>query len=157
ESVDGMNIRPDGIYVDVTFGGGGQSREILSRLNEKGKLFAFDQDEDAKQNVIDDERFTLIDQNFRYLKRYLRCYVVKQVDGLLAGLVVSYHQFVVHESGYSIRFDADRDMRMSQNAGLSARNVISDYAEQDLAWLFNMYGELDPAKGMASAIVNYRT
>lgn len=157
ESVDGMNIRPDGIYVDVTFGGGGHSREILSRLNEKGKLFAFDQDEDAKQNVIDDERFTLIDQNFRYLKRYLRFYGVKQVDGILADLGVSSHQFDVPERGFSTRFDAELDMRMNQSAGLSARNVINDYAEQDLARLFKMYGELHQAKGMASAIVNYRT
>lgn len=157
ESVDGMNIRPDGIYVDVTFGGGGHSREILSRLNEKGKLFAFDQDEDVKQNVIDDERFTLIDQNFRYLKRYLRFYGVKQVDGILADLGVSSHQFDVPERGFSTRFDAELDMRMNQNAGLSARNVINDYAEQDLVRLFKMYGELHQAKGMASAIVNYRT
>ncbi|WP_277632394.1 16S rRNA (cytosine(1402)-N(4))-methyltransferase RsmH [Avrilella dinanensis] len=157
ESVDGMNIRPDGIYVDVTFGGGGHSREILSRLNEKGKLFAFDQDEDAKQNVIDDERFTLIDQNFRYLKRYMRFYGVKQVDGILADLGVSSHQFDVPERGFSTRFDAELDMRMNQNAGLSARNVINDYTEQDLARLFKMYGELHQAKGMASAIVNYRT
>lgn len=157
ESVDGLNIRPDGIYVDVTFGGGGHSREILSRLNEKGKLFAFDQDEDAKQNVIDDERFTLIDQNFRYLKRYLRFYGVKQVDGILADLGVSSHQFDVPERGFSTRFDAELDMRMNQSAGLSARNVINDYAEQDLVRLFKMYGELHQAKGMASAIVNYRT
>lgn len=157
ESVDGMNIRPDGIYVDVTFGGGGHSREILSRLNEKGKLFAFDQDEDVKQNVIDDERFTLIDQNFRYLKRYLRFYGVKQVDGILADLGVSSHQFDVPERGFSTRFDAELDMRMNQSAGLSARNVINDYAEQDLVRLFKMYGELHQAKGMASAIVNYRT
>lgn len=157
ESVDGMNIRPDGIYVDVTFGGGGHSREILSRLNEKGKLFAFDQDEDAKQNVIDDKRFTLIDQNFRYLKRYLRFYGVKQVDGILADLGVSSHQFDVPERGFSTRFDAELDMRMNQSAGLSARNVINDYAEQDLVRLFKMYGELHQAKGMASAIVSYRT
>ena len=156
ESVDGLNIRPDGIYVDVTFGGGGHSREILSRLNEKGKLFAFDQDEDAKQNVIDDERFTLIDQNFRYLKRYLRFYGVKQVDGILADLGVSSHQFDVPERGFSTRFDAELDMRMNQSAGLSARNVINDYAEQDLVRLFKMYGELHQAKGMASAIVSYR-
>lgn len=157
ESVDGLNIRPDGIYVDVTFGGGGHSREILSRLNEKGKLFAFDQDEDAKQNVIDDERFTLIDQNFRYLKRYLRFYGVKQVDGILADLGVSSHQFDVPERGFSTRFDAELDMRMNQSAGLSARNVINDYTEQDLFRLFKMYGELHQAKGMASAIVSYRT
>src|SRR5690606_14683166 len=124
ESVDGMNIRPDGIYVDVTFGGGGHSREILSRLNEKGKLFAFDQDEDAKQNVIDDERFTLIEQNFRSLTGYLRFYGVKQVDGILADLGVSSHRFDVPERGFSTRFDAELDMRMNQSAGLSARNVI---------------------------------
>lgn len=156
ESVDGLDIHPDGIYVDVTFGGGGHSREILSRLGAKGKLFAFDQDEDAQQNAIDDERFTLIGQNFRYLKRYLRFYGVKQVDGILADLGVSSHQFDVPERGFSTRFEADLDMRMNQSAGLSARNVINEYTEQDLAKLLKTYGELHQAKGMASAIANYR-
>ena len=157
ESVDGLDIHPDGIYVDVTFGGGGHSREILSRLGTKGKLFAFDQDEDAHQNAIDDERFTLIGQNFRYLKRYLRFHGVKQVDGILADLGVSSHQFDVPERGFSTRFEADLDMRMNQSAGLSARNVINEYTEQDLARLLKTYGELHQAKGMASAIVNFRT
>ncbi|HLV46406.1 MAG TPA: 16S rRNA (cytosine(1402)-N(4))-methyltransferase RsmH [Flavobacterium sp.] len=156
ESVDGLDIHPDGIYVDVTFGGGGHSREILKRLGPKGKLFAFDQDEDAQQNAIDDERFTLIGQNFRHLKRYLRFHGVKQVDGILADLGVSSHQFDVPERGFSTRFDAELDMRMNQNAGLSARNVINEYAEQDLTKLFKTYGELHQARGMASAIVNYR-
>lgn len=156
ESVDGLDIHPDGIYVDVTFGGGGHSREILKRLGSKGKLFAFDQDEDAQQNAIDDEKFTLIGQNFRHLKRYLRFHGVKQVDGILADLGVSSHQFDVPERGFSTRFDAELDMRMNQNAGLSARNVINEYAEQDLTKLFKTYGELHQARGMASAIVNYR-
>lgn len=157
ESVNGLNIQPDGIYVDVTFGGGGHSREILKQLGEKGRLFAFDQDEDAKRNIINDERFTLISQNFRYLKRYLRFYGVKQVDGILADLGVSSHQFDVPERGFSTRFDAELDMRMDQNAGLSARNVINDYSEHDLAMLFKVYGELRQGRGMASAIVKYRT
>lgn len=156
ESVDGLDIHPDGVYVDVTFGGGGHSREILKRLGPKGKLFAFDQDEDAQQNAIDDERFTLIGQNFRHLKRYLRFHGVKQVDGILADLGVSSHQFDVPERGFSTRFDAELDMRMNQNAGLSARNVINEYAEQDLTKLFKTYGELHQARGMVSAIVNYR-
>lgn len=157
ETVDGLNIRPDGVYVDVTFGGGGHSREILSRLGPNGKLFAFDQDEDAQRNVIDDERFTLIPQNFRYLKRYLRFYGVKKVDGILADLGVSSHQFDVPERGFSTRFDAELDMRMNQSAGLSAREVINDYSEQDLTRLFKVYGELKQGRGMANAIVTYRT
>lgn len=157
ETVDGLNIRPDGVYVDVTFGGGGHSREILSRLGPNGKLFAFDQDEDAQRNAIDDERFTLIPQNFRYLKRYLRFYGVKQVDGILADLGVSSHQFDVPERGFSTRFDAELDMRMNQSAGLSAREVINEYSEQDLTKLFKVYGELRQGRGMANAIVTYRT
>ena len=157
ETVDGLNIRPDGVYVDVTFGGGGHSREILSRLGPNGKLFAFDQDEDAQRNAIDDERFTLIPQNFRYLKRYLRFYGIKQVDGILADLGVSSHQFDVPERGFSTRFDAELDMRMNQSAGLSAREVINGYSEQDLTKLFKVYGELRQGRGMANAIVTYRT
>lgn len=157
ETVDGLNIRPDGVYVDVTFGGGGHSREILSRLGPNGKLFAFDQDEDAQRNAIDDERFTLIPQNFRYLKRYLRFYGIKQVDGILADLGVSSHQFDVPERGFSTRFDAELDMRMNQSAGLSAREVINEYSEQDLTKLFKVYGELRQGRGMANAIVTYRT
>src|SRR5690554_3889372 len=124
ESVDGLNIKPDGVYVDVTFGGGGHSREILSRLGPNGKLFAFDQDEDALKNAIDDPRFTLIPQNFRFLKRYLRFYNVKSVDGVLGDLGVSSHQFDVAERGFSTRFDAELDMRMNQSGALSAFQVV---------------------------------
>ena len=127
ESIDGLNIKPDGIYVDVTFGGGGHSKEILSRLNENGKLFAFAQDEDAKRNIIDDERFTLIPQNFRFIKRYLRFYGVKKVDGVLADLGVSSHQFDEADRGFSTRFDANLDMRMNQAGELSAFQVVNFY------------------------------
>ncbi|MDR2222170.1 MAG: 16S rRNA (cytosine(1402)-N(4))-methyltransferase RsmH [Flavobacteriaceae bacterium] len=156
ESVDGLNIKPDGIYVDVTFGGGGHSREILSRLGENGKLFSFDQDEDALQNAIDDPRFTLVNQNFRYLKRYLRFYGVKEVDGILGDLGVSSHQFDVAERGFSTRFDAELDMRMNQAGELSAYNVINDYDEADLRQMFYMYGELNNAGALANTIVTAR-
>ncbi|MDR0229328.1 MAG: 16S rRNA (cytosine(1402)-N(4))-methyltransferase RsmH [Flavobacteriaceae bacterium] len=156
ESVDGLNIKPDGVYVDVTFGGGGHSREILSRLGENGKLFSFDQDEDALQNAIDDPRFTLVNQNFRYLKRYLRFYGVKEVDGILGDLGVSSHQFDVAERGFSTRFDAELDMRMNQAGELSAYNVINDYDEADLRQMFYMYGELNNAGALASTIVAAR-
>ena len=130
ETVDGLNIKPDGIYVDVTFGGGGHSKEILSRLGPNGKLFGFDQDEDALANALPDERFTLIGENFRYIKRFLRFYGVKQVDGILADLGVSSHQFDVPERGFSTRFDADLDMRMSQKNELNAFKVINEYDDK---------------------------
>ncbi len=156
ESVDGLNIKPDGIYVDVTFGGGGHSREILNRLGAKGKLFAFDQDEDALANAIDDPRFTLINQNFRHLKRYLRFYGVREVDGVLGDLGVSSHQFDVAERGFSTRFDAELDMRMNQSGALSAYHVINEYEEKDLRRLFFQYGDLKNAGALASTIVAAR-
>lgn len=156
ESVDGLNIHPDGVYVDVTFGGGGHSREILSRLGEKGKLFAFDQDDDAVKNAIDDPRFVLINQNFRHLQRYLRFYGVREVDGILGDLGVSSHQFDVAERGFSTRFDGELDMRMNQNGELSAFHVVNDYAEKDLKYVLSAYGELNNAGAMASAIATAR-
>ncbi|MBE0423363.1 MAG: 16S rRNA (cytosine(1402)-N(4))-methyltransferase RsmH [Lutibacter sp.] len=157
ESVDGLNIKPDGVYVDVTFGGGGHSREILSRLNEKGKLFAFDQDEDAQRNAIDDPRFTLIPQNFRFIKRYLRFYGIKKVDGILADLGVSSHQFDEAGRGFSTRFDADLDMRMNQSGALSAFEVINKYDEEKLANVLFNYSELRNAKDIARRIVEKRS
>ena len=157
ESVDGLNIKPDGVYVDVTFGGGGHSKEILSRLNEQGKLFAFDQDEDAKRNMIDDERFTLIPQNFRFIKRYLRFYGVKKVDGVLADLGVSSHQFDEAGRGFSTRFDADLDMRMNQAEGLSAFQVVNFYDEVKLSDVLFQYGELRKARAIAKKIVEMRS
>ncbi|HLW63641.1 MAG TPA: 16S rRNA (cytosine(1402)-N(4))-methyltransferase RsmH [Flavobacterium sp.] len=156
ETVDGLNIKPDGIYVDVTFGGGGHSREIMQRLGPNGKLFAFDQDTDALANVIDDERFQLINENFRFIKRFLRLYGIKEVDGILADLGVSSHQFDVAERGFSTRFDATLDMRMNQNGSLSAYEVVNDYEEADLSRLFFEYGELKNSRGLAAAIVNSR-
>jgi len=157
ESIDGLNIKPDGVYVDVTFGGGGHSREILNRLGENGKLFAFDQDEDAQRNIIDDERFTLIPQNFRFIKRYLRFYGVKKVDGVLADLGVSSHQFDVAERGFSTRFDAKLDMRMNQTGELSAFQVVNFYDEQKLSDVLFQYGELRNARALAKKIVETRT
>lgn len=156
DTVDGLNIHPDGVYVDVTFGGGGHSREILSRLGEKGKLFAFDQDLDALKNAIDDERFTLINENFRHIKRFLRFYGVKQVDGILADLGVSSHQFDVAERGFSTRFEAELDMRMNQKGELSAYHVINDYDEVALKNVLLEFGELKNAGAMANVIVNAR-
>lgn len=156
ETVDGLNIKPDGVYVDVTFGGGGHSREILKRLGEKGKLFAFDQDKDALNNTIDDDRFTLINENFRYLKRFLRLYGVREVDGLLADFGVSSHQFDVAQRGFSTRFEAQLDMRMDQRKRLSAYHVINEYDESQLRQVFWQYGELKQAPVMARTIVSAR-
>ncbi|WP_029038279.1 16S rRNA (cytosine(1402)-N(4))-methyltransferase RsmH [Salinimicrobium xinjiangense] len=156
ESVDGLNIQPSGIYVDVTFGGGGHSREILSRLGPQGKLFAFDQDKDALVNKIDDERFTLINENFRFIKRFLRFYGVKKVDGILGDFGVSSHQFDVAERGFSTRFESKLDMRMNQQSSLSAFEVVNNYEEKQLkAVLFN-YGELRNAPKIARTIVTAR-
>ena len=135
-SVDGLNIKPDGIYVDVTFGGGGHSKEILKRLGPNGKLFAFDQDEDALANAIEDERFVLINENFRYIKRFLRFHNIKSVDGILADLGVSSHQFDVAERGFSTRFEAELDMRMSQKNDLNAYKVINEYDSANLTRVF---------------------
>ena len=156
ESVDGLNINPDGVYVDVTFGGGGHSKEILKRLGDKGKLFAFDQDSDALKNAIDDERFTLIHENFRFVKRFLRFHGVKEVDGILADFGVSSHQFDVAERGFSTRFEADLDMRMNQDNKLSAFHVVNEYEEEQLKQVFLQYGELRAAPAMAKLIVEYR-
>lgn len=156
ETVDGLNIKPDGIYVDVTFGGGGHSREIMKRLGQNGKLFAFDQDEDALANIIEDDRFQLINENFRFIKRFLRFHGVKQVDGILADLGVSSHQFDVAERGFSTRFEAELDMRMDRKGGLSAYNVINDYDESQIASVLSQYGELTNARAMASVIVTAR-
>ncbi len=156
ETVDGLNIKPDGIYVDVTFGGGGHSREIMSRLGPGGKLFAFDQDQDALANAIDDARFTLINENFRFIKRFLRFHNVKQVDGILGDLGVSSHQFDVAERGFSTRFDAELDMRMDQKGSVSAYNVVNEYDEADLRRVFFDYGELKNAGALANTIVTAR-
>lgn len=156
ETVDGLNIHPDGVYVDVTFGGGGHSREIMRRLGANGKLFAFDQDEDALENAIEDERFQLINENFSFIKRYLRFYGIKEVDGILADLGVSSHQFDVAERGFSTRFEGELDMRMNQKNNLSAFHVVNEYSETDLARVLFDYGELKQSRGMASAIVSAR-
>ncbi|WP_298328765.1 16S rRNA (cytosine(1402)-N(4))-methyltransferase RsmH [uncultured Dokdonia sp.] len=156
ETVDGLNIKPDGVYVDVTFGGGGHSREILSRLGPEGKLYGFDQDVDAQENIIEDERFTLIPENFRYIKRFMRFHGVKKVDGILGDFGVSSHQFDVAERGFSTRFESDLDMRMNQKDTLSAYNVINDYEEEDLRQVFWQYGELRNAPKLASTIVQER-
>lgn len=156
ESVDGLNIKPDGIYVDVTFGGGGHSKEILKRLGPTGKLFAFDQDEDALANALDDARFVLINENFRFLKRFLRFYGVKEVDGILGDLGVSSHQFDVAERGFSTRFEAELDMRMSQKNDLNAFRVVNEYDETNLRRLFFDYGELKNAPAIARVIIEAR-
>ncbi|MEN5235576.1 16S rRNA (cytosine(1402)-N(4))-methyltransferase RsmH [Sphingobacterium faecium] len=156
ECMDALAIKPNGIYVDVTFGGGGHSREILKHLGPEGKLFAFDQDPDALNNVIDDSRFTLIHQNFRFFKNNLRLNGVKQVDGILADLGVSSHQFDAADRGFSIRFDADLDMRMDQISDVDARKVLSTYSEEDLHRIFGMYGEIVNAKTLAKTIVTAR-
>ncbi|WP_264565442.1 16S rRNA (cytosine(1402)-N(4))-methyltransferase RsmH [Flavobacterium sp. N3904] len=155
-SVDGLNIKPDGVYVDVTFGGGGHSKEILSRLGPNGKLFAFDQDEDALANALPDERFTLINENFRFIKRFLRFYGIKSVDGILADLGVSSHQFDVPERGFSTRFDAELDMRMSQKNDLNAYRVVNEYDESNLRRVFLDYGELKNAPVLSRTIIEAR-
>ena len=156
ESVDALVNNPDGVYVDVTFGGGGHSREILSRLSEKGRLFSFDQDSDALNNAIEDSRFTLINQNFRFLENSLLMYGVNQVDGILADLGVSSHQFDQAERGFSIRSDAPLDMRMNNMQSLDAQSVVNDYEEELLADIFYYYGELREARKLAREIVNKR-
>ena len=156
ETVDGLAIKPDGVYVDVTFGGGGHSREILSRLGPNGKLYAFDQDKDALANAIDDDRFVLINENFRFIKRFLRFYGAKEVDGVLADFGVSSHQFDVAERGFSTRFEADLDMRMNQDSKLSAFEVVNNYDEEQLRTVLFQYGELRQAPAMARVIVEER-
>jgi 16S rRNA (cytosine1402-N4)-methyltransferase len=155
ESIDGLAIHPTGDYVDVTFGGGGHSRVILDRLGS-GRLFGFDQDADAHVNVLDDERFTLIRQNFRYLSNFLKMHKAPQVDGILADLGVSSHQFDEVERGFSFRGDADLDMRMNQSAEVDAKKVLNTYEEVDLVRVFREYGELKNARRLASEIVSAR-
>ncbi len=156
QSVDALVTNPDGIYVDCTFGGGGHSREILSRLSEKGKLFSFDQDLDALKNAIDDPRFTLVNQNFRFLENSMLAYGVSKVDGILGDLGVSSHQFDEAERGFSIRSDAPLDMRMNVMQGLDAKKIINDYEEEDLANIFYQYGELRESRKLAREIVHHR-
>ena len=157
ESIDGLDIRPGGIYVDVTFGGGGHSREILRRLDGTGRLFSFDQDPDAEQNIGDaPENFTFVRSNFRYLDNWMRYYGVDHIDGLLADLGVSSHHFDDETRGFSFRFDAPLDMRMNKRAGLTAADVVNTYEESQLADIFYLYGELKTSRRIASAIVKQR-
>ncbi len=156
ETVEGLNIQPNGVYVDVTFGGGGHAKEILNRLGSEGKLIAFDQDKDAIENAIDDPRFLLINENFRNLKRFLRFYGHKEVDGILGDFGVSSHQFDAPERGFSTRFESDLDMRMNRDSGISAYEVINDYTESDLRKIMFQYGELRSAAGIARVIVEDR-
>ncbi|PRX57878.1 16S rRNA (cytosine(1402)-N(4))-methyltransferase RsmH [Flagellimonas meridianipacifica] len=156
ESVDGLAIKEDGVYVDVTFGGGGHSKEILKRLGENGKLFAFDQDKDALENTIEDSRFQLINQNFRFLNQFLKFYGIREVDGILADFGVSSHQFDKADRGFSIRFNADLDMRMNQDDELSAFKVVNSYSQENLASILLGYGELRNGKAIARAIVAAR-
>lgn len=167
ESVDGLNIQSGGVYVDVTFGGGGHSSEILSRLDEQAHLYSFDQDADAEQNVmrsevgaerrfVDDPRFTFVRSNFRYLKNWMRYYGVESIDGLLADLGVSSHHFDDESRGFSFRFDAQLDMRMNKRAGKTAANIVNDYDEEALANLFYLYGEIKQSRRLAAAVVKAR-
>ena len=175
ESVDGLNIKPGGIYVDVTFGGGGHSREILSRIGTKGHLFSFDQDADAENNIfesedndinntdtqkarrfVDDSRFTFVRSNFRYLKNWMQYYGIEHIDGLLADLGVSSHHFDDESRGFSFRFDAPLDMRMNKRAGKTAAEIINEYAEEQLADLFYLYGELKNSRRIAATLVAAR-
>ena len=156
ESVDGLAIKPDGVYIDTTFGGGGHSREILSRLGKKGHLFSFDQDADAERNSIDDDRFTFVRSNFRYLKNWMRYYDVEKVDGILADLGVSSHHFDDETRGFSFRYEAPLDMRMNKRAGKTAADILNDAEESQLADILYIYGELKNARRIASAIVKGR-
>lgn len=156
ECIEALNIKPGGTYVDVTFGGGGHSREIMKHLGADGKLLGFDQDADAQQNMIEDDRFVFVDQNFRYLKNFARLHDALPVDGILADLGVSSFQFDQAERGFSIRFDAELDMRMNQQSDLSAKEVVNTYAEADLHRIFGMYGEIQNSKSLAKTIVTAR-
>lgn len=154
--IDGLNIKADGVYLDATFGGGGHSKAILKQLNENGQLIAFDQDKDALENVLDDERFLFINENFKYMKRFLKFHGISEVDGILADFGVSSHQFNEAERGFSIRFDAELDMRMDQNQSLTAKQMINDYPEEKIAAIIRQYAELKMAPKLASAIVSAR-
>lgn len=156
ESIDGLNIHPHGVYVDVTFGGGGHSREILRRLGKEGHLFSFDQDADAEKNIINDDRFTFVRSNFRYISNWMRYYGIDHIDGLLADLGVSSHHFDDAMRGFSFRFDAPLDMRMNKRAEPTAADIINDYEEKQLADIFHLYGELKQSRRIASALCAYR-
>ncbi len=156
ESVDGLSIHPGGVYVDVTFGGGGHSREILSRIGDDGHLYGFDQDADAQRNIIDNGHFTFVCSNFRYLKNWMRYYGVDGVDGLLADLGVSSHHFDDESRGFSFRFDSPLDMRMNKRAGKTAADIVNDYAEEQLADIFYLYGEMRNARSIAAAVAKAR-
>jgi 16S rRNA (cytosine1402-N4)-methyltransferase len=156
ESVDGLDIQPDGIYVDVTFGGGGHSKEILSRLGAKGHLYSFDQDADAEKNIVNDDRFTFVRSNFRYIENWMQYYGVEHIDGLLADLGVSSHHFDDKTRGFSFRFDAPLDMRMNNRAGKTAADVLNDYSEDQLADVFYLYGELKDARRIAKKLTKTR-
>lgn len=155
--MEGLQIKPSGTYVDVTFGGGGHSREILNRLGEEGHLYSFDQDLDAIQNAFEDSRFTFVRSNFRFLSNFLKYYGVEKVDGILADLGVSFHHFDEADRGFSFRFDGALDMRMNQRAELTAADVLNTYPEQQLADIFYQYGELSSARRIASAVVKRRS
>ena len=156
ESIDGLDIKPDGVYVDVTFGGGGHSKEILKRLGKKGHLYSFDQDEDAEGNIPEDNRFTFVRSNFRYLRNWMRYYEVEQIDGLLADLGVSSHHFDDETRGFSFRFDVPLDMRMNKRAGMTAADILNNYSEELLADVFYVYGELKNARKIANTVVKSR-
>lgn len=157
ESIDGLNLKKGGIYVDVTFGGGGHSKEILRRMDKSCKLYSFDQDEDAERNIVYDERFTFVRSNFRYLKNFLKYYGVEEVDGILADLGVSSHHFDDSERGFSFRFDGKLDMRMNKRAGMTAADILNNYDEEKLADIFYLYGELKNSRKLASVIVKRRS
>ena len=157
ESVDGLDIKPGGVYVDATFGGGGHSREILRRMDPTARLFSFDQDADAERNIVDDKRFCFVRSNFRYLKNWMRYYGIDHIDGLLADLGVSSHHFDDETRGFSFRFDAPIDMRMNKRAGRTAADILNEYDEEKLADLFYVYGELKNARRLAAAVVKART
>ena len=156
ESIEGMNLQPEGIYVDVTFGGGGHSKEILRQGDKSIRLFSFDQDEDAEQNIVDDKRFTFVRSNFRYLYNFLRYHGVESVDGILADLGVSSHHFDDSERGFSFRFEGKLDMRMNKRAGMTAADVVNTYDEERLADIFYLYGELKNSRKLASSIIKAR-
>jgi 16S rRNA (cytosine1402-N4)-methyltransferase len=156
QSIEGLNIKPDGTYADVTFGGGGHSKEILKHLNDKGKLISFDQDEDAFQNIIKDNRFIFVHGNFRYLKNFLKYHNIEKVDGILADLGVSFHHFDSTDRGFSFRFDSDLDMRMNKNAKLKASDILNNYTEEKLADIFYLYGEMHNSRAIARTIIKAR-
>ncbi len=157
ESVDGLDIQPDGVYVDVTFGGGGHSKEILSRLSKKGHLYSFDQDADAEKNIVDDNRFTFVRSNFRYITNWMQYYGIDQVNGILADLGVSSHHLDDESRGFSFRFDAPLDMRMNKRAGITAAEVLNNYSEEKLSDVLFLYGEIKNARLIAKTICTYRS